>query len=73
VRSLRRYCRPGRVIVLAQLTNLGKSVAGGTATLTADLALSRRAARIVNRVAGTDVVAPGAPLGSVVSTVAPKR
>jgi hypothetical protein len=73
VRSLRRYCRQGRVIVLAQLTNLGKSVDGGTATLTADLALSRRAARIVNRVAGTDVVAPGAPLGSVVSTVAPKR
>ena len=71
VRSLKRYCSQGRVIVLAQLTNLGKSVSNGTATLTADLALSRQAARIVNRIAGADVVAEGAPLGSAVSTVTP--
>jgi hypothetical protein len=73
VRSLRRYCRQGRVIVLAQLTNLGKSVEDGTATLTADLALTRRAARIVNRAAGGDVVAAGAPLGSAVSTITRRR
>lgn len=57
VRALRRYCSEGRVIVLAQLTNLGKSVDNGTATLSADLTLSKQAARIVNRVAGSDVVA----------------
>jgi hypothetical protein len=71
VRSLRRYCTGGRVIVLAQLTNLGRSVEDGTATLTADLALSRRAARLINRVAGANVVAAGAPLGSAVATVTP--
>lgn len=71
VRALRRYCSEGRGIVLAQLTNLGKSVDNGTATLSADLTLSKQAARIVNRVAGSDVVAEGAPLGSGVSTVTP--
>ena len=71
VRSLRRYCSRGRVIVLVRLTNLGKSVDGGTATLTADLELSRQAARLINRVAGADVVAAGAPLGSAVATVTP--
>jgi hypothetical protein len=71
VRGLRRYCSEGRVIVLAQLTNLGKSVDNGTATLSADLTLSKQAARIVNRVAGSDVVAEGAPLDSGVSTVTP--
>ena len=45
VRSLRDYCRQGRVIVLATVTNLGKSVSDGTATLSADLLLSRQAAR----------------------------
>ncbi len=71
VRSLKRYCSEGRVIVLARLTNLGKSLEYGTATLTADLELSGQAARIINRVAGSDVVAAGAPLGSAVSTVSP--
>lgn len=71
MRALRRYCSEGRVIVLAQLTNRGKSVDNGTATLSADLTLSKQAARIVNRVAGSDVVAEGAPLGSGVSTVTP--
>lgn len=71
LRALKRYCSEGRVIVLARLTNLGKSVENGTATLSADLLLSKQAARIVNRVAGSDVVAEGAPLGSGVSTVTP--
>lgn len=71
VRSLARYCNDGRVIVLATLTNLGKSVDNGTATLTADLELSRPAARLINRVAGAKAVAAGAPLGSAVSTVTP--
>jgi hypothetical protein len=69
VAALRDYCSQGRVIVLARLTNLGKSVQNGTATLSADLELSRQAARLVNRVAGSNVVAAGAPLGSAVSTV----
>lgn len=71
VRALHRYCSEGRVIVLARLTNLGKSVSNGTATLTADLSLSKRAARLVNSVAGAHVVDAGAPLGSAVSTVTP--
>jgi hypothetical protein len=71
VHALRRYCSEGRVIVLARLTNLGKAVENGTATLTADLLLSRRAAHMVNRLAGSNVVAAGAPLGSAVSTVTP--
>lgn len=72
VRSLRNYCSDGRVVVVAQLTNLGKSVANGTATLTADLKLSRQAARLINKVAGAEAVSAGAPLGSAVSTVTPK-
>jgi hypothetical protein len=72
VRALRDYCSDGRVIVLARLTNLGKSVQGGTATLTADLKLSRQAARLINRIAGKKkAVSAGAPLGSAVSTVTP--
>lgn len=71
VRSLRDYCQQGRVIVLATMTNLGKSVSNGTATLSADLVLSRQAARIINRLAGSEVVAEGAPLGSAVATVTP--
>lgn len=72
VRALRRYCSDGRVIVLARLTNLGKSVHYGGATLTADLKLSRQAARLINRVAGSRVVRPGASLGSASSTVTPQ-
>lgn len=71
VRALKRYCREGRVIVLAQLTKLGKSVSNGTATLSADLTLSKQAARIINRVARSNVVAEGAPLGSGIATVTP--
>jgi hypothetical protein len=71
VRSVRRYCSDGRVIVLATLTNLSKSVANGTATLGADLLLAKPAARLLNRLAGRKVVVEGAPLGSAVSTVTP--
>jgi hypothetical protein len=59
------------VIVLARLTNLSKSVSGGTATLSADLTLSGQAAQLINRVARDHVVSAGAPLGSAVSTVTP--
>jgi hypothetical protein len=71
VRAVRNYCSQGRVIVLAQLTNLSKSVSGGTATLSADLKLSGQAARLINRVAHGHVVSAGAALGSAVSTVTP--
>jgi hypothetical protein len=62
------YCSDGRVIVLATLTNLGKQVAGKSATLTADLRLSREAARLLNRALGTNVQR-GVLLGSATSTV----
>jgi hypothetical protein len=71
VRALRRYCSDGRVIVLATLTNLSKSVQNGTATLSADLLLAKPAARLLNRLAGHKAVSAGAPLGSAVSTVTP--
>ena len=69
VAATKRYCKQGRVIVLATLSNLDKSVTDGTATLTADLNLSRQAARLVNKVAGQKVVRKGALLGSATSTV----
>ncbi|MBN1529912.1 MAG: hypothetical protein JW895_12685 [Thermoleophilaceae bacterium] len=69
IKSVKRYCKQGKVVVLANLTNLGKSVEGKTATLTADLTLSRQAARLINRVAGKKAVGKGAPLGSATSTV----
>jgi len=71
IKAVKRYCTQGKVIVLANLTNLGKSVEGSTATLTADLKLSSQAARLVNRVAGKKVVRRGAPLGTATSTVTP--
>jgi hypothetical protein len=69
IRATKRHCKQGRVIVLAQLRNLGKTVEDGTATLTADLHLSAQAAKLVNRVAGRKVVKRGALLGSATSTV----
>jgi hypothetical protein len=69
VRALRRYCQDGRVIVLADLTNLSKSVDDGTATLSADLLLTRQSARLLNRLVGEKILGAGAPLGSAVSTV----
>jgi hypothetical protein len=71
IKAVKRYCKQGRVIVLATLSNVGKSVEGTTATLTADLNLSAQAARLVNRVAGKKVVKKGALLGSATSTVSP--
>lgn len=70
IKATKSYCKKGRVIVLANLTNLGKSVEGKTATLTADLNLSGQAAKLVNQVAGKQAVKKGALLGSSTSTVA---
>ena len=69
VRAVRSYCDGGRVIVLARLTNLGKTVDYGGALLTADLKLSRAAARLLNRLAGERIVSAGAPLGTATSRV----
>jgi hypothetical protein len=73
VQALRRYCQDGRVIVLADMINLGKSVSNGTATLSADLVLTRESARLLNRLVGSKAVGAGAPLGSAVSTVTPAQ
>jgi hypothetical protein len=70
VQGLRNYCNDGRVIVLARLTNVGKSVSGNTATLTADLRLSKQAANLLNRRFGTNLN-DGVLLGSATSTVTP--
>jgi hypothetical protein len=69
LRGVRNYCHGGRVIVLARLTNLGKTLDYGGALLTADLELSRAAARLLNRLAGERIVSAGAPLGTAVSRV----
>jgi hypothetical protein len=55
INAVRNYCAGGRVIVLARLANLGKRVSGNSAVLTADLRLSREAARLLNRALGTQV------------------
>jgi hypothetical protein len=68
LRAVRNYCSHGRVIVLARLRNLQKEVSGGSATLSANLRLSREGARLVNRALGTSVGA-GVLLGSGVSQV----
>lgn len=70
VKALRNYCNDGRVIVLAKLENLGKSVSGNTATLTADLRLSKQAANLINRRFKTNLN-DGVLLGSAKSTVTP--
>lgn len=71
VKATKSYCRQGRVIVLANLTNLGKTVENGSATLTADLQLSAAAAKLINKVAGSKVVGKGALLGTATSSVTP--
>ena len=68
INAVRNYCSDGRVIVLANMSNLGKQVAGKSATLTADLRLSAEAARLLNRALGTNVQR-GVLLGSATSTV----
>ncbi|MEA2333082.1 MAG: hypothetical protein QOH58_3220 [Thermoleophilaceae bacterium] len=69
LKTLGRYCNGGRVIVLARLTNLGKDVGYNSALLTADLELSRQAARLLNRLAGGQGITAGAPLGTAESRV----
>ena len=60
-----------RLALAALAAALALALVGGTATLTADLELSRQAARLVNRLLGKKAVSAGAPLGSAVSTVTP--
>jgi hypothetical protein len=69
LRSVRNYCSGGRVIVLAHLTNLAKESRYNGALLSADLTLSREAAGLLNKLAGSKVVSAGAPLGSAESAV----
>jgi hypothetical protein len=71
VQATKSYCKQGRVIVLATLSNLGKTVENGSATLTGDLHLSAPAAKLINKLAGSNVVSKGALLGSASSTVTP--
>jgi hypothetical protein len=68
-RAMRNYCSGGRVIVLAHLTNLAKQSRYNGALLSADLTLSREAARLLNKLAGSKVVSAGAALGSAESAV----
>ena len=68
VRALRDYCRGGRVIVLGRLRNQSASVSGSTATLKADLRLTRQTTRLVNKALGTSIPR-GVLLGSATSTV----
>jgi hypothetical protein len=69
LRAVRSYCSGGRVIVLAHLTNLAKESRYSGALLSADLKLSREAARLLNKLAGSKVVSAGAPLGTAKSAV----
>jgi hypothetical protein len=69
LRAVWDYCKGGRVIVLAHLTNLSKEPGYNSAVLKADLELSGQAARLVNKVAGTHAVNRGAPLGTAESRV----
>jgi hypothetical protein len=66
--AVRRYCSQGKVIVLANLTNLAKETSDTGVVLSADLTLGGQAARLLNRLAGERIVSAGAPLGSAVST-----
>jgi hypothetical protein len=69
LRAVAGYCRGGRVVVLARLTNLEKELTYNSALLSADLKLSGQAARLVNKVAGERAVSAGAPLGTAESRV----
>lgn len=69
LRAVADYCSGGRVIVLARLTNLGKETSYSGALLTADLTLSRQAARLLNKLAGATTLSAGAPLGTAESRV----
>jgi hypothetical protein len=69
LRAVRNYCSQGRAIVLARLTNLHKELTYNSALLSADLELSRQAARLLNKLAGEHAVSAGAPLGTAESRV----
>jgi hypothetical protein len=69
-RAARRNCGGPRIRI-ARLVNHSQGTQDGKVTLTADLLLSRKAARLINRVAGQQVVSAGALLGSATSTVSP--
>ncbi|MFN8160532.1 MAG: hypothetical protein U0R52_05740 [Solirubrobacterales bacterium] len=58
-----------RRLVVARLTDRSKQVDGTSATVSANLRLSRPAAKLINRVAGAHVVSAGALLGSATATV----
>lgn len=69
-RRARRRC--GRRIPLARLANIERSDAGGLLVATADMTLTRRAARRINRRLDAQVVAGGAPLGTARVEAKPK-
>jgi hypothetical protein len=69
LRAVRNYCSGGRVIVVARLTNLAKETGYSSALLSADLELSGQAARLLNKLAGTNTLRAGAPLGTGESRV----
>ena len=58
-----------RRMIVARLTNRSVDVEGSSATVSADLNLSRAAANRINRVAGKHLVSAGALLGSATATV----
>jgi hypothetical protein len=60
------------VVALARLTGLRRSMEGGAVELSAGLRLSRDAARLLDRMAGTRVLRRGARLGSLRSVVCRK-
>ena len=66
-----RRCGRGR-LALARLTNVQRSDGGGLLVATADLALTRQAARRINRRLGARVVTGGASLGGVKVEAKPK-
>jgi hypothetical protein len=67
VRVVRHHWR-GHVLRVFTLSGLAKSTQDGTTTITGTLHLTRRAARLFNRVYGT-TFAPGAEAGSATTTL----
>ena len=54
----------GRNVVLARLANVTRSDAGGVTTVTANLRLTKRAAKLINKKLGAGFVQAGALLGT---------
>ena len=69
-RRARRRC--GRRIALARLANVRRSDSAGLLVATADLTLTRRAARRINRRLGAQVIAGGTPVGTARVEAKPK-